>query len=455
MNKNIVPALCLLLTTLISVPAVVPVYAKDAQASPAINENELFGATDTTMVDAKEVVNNASIIEENTEKKKTSISGELTTVADFTASRDYIEDGNDTQNRYFTYIAGNLMLDARLKQGVKGFANLETQYYSQTGTTLVNIRELFLDFNAYHRVYFRAGKQVLQWGRCYLWNPTDLINVEKKPFIQKVGYREGAYGLKYHVPFGTTANIYGFLDSGNAADINSTAVAVKVDVLVGKTEMALAGWTKKGFIPVYGYDFSTRVFGLDILGEAAFSYGDNRERMIIENGMLSKAKKKDEWVTKASVGFGRAFDCLNVPDRINVITEFYYDQNGYNDNVLSDPKSYSLANIPGNLSLYWPVDTKKNYIKANDLYESNYFSQRYAALFVSVSKFIISDMSLSTNIISNLIDGSGMVSTGLSYRNMNDFIWGLTLIGYYGGADAEYTFNNSAIGVRMNFGITF
>jgi hypothetical protein len=47
-------------------------------------------------------------------------------------------------------------------------------------------------------VYFRAGKQVAQWGRCYLWNPTDLINVEK-PFYSEDIFARGNLRLKMSI----------------------------------------------------------------------------------------------------------------------------------------------------------------------------------------------------------------------------------------------------------------
>ncbi|MEI7529016.1 MAG: ATP-binding protein, partial [Elusimicrobiota bacterium] len=236
-------------------------------------------AAELEMFSSSEVVTQPAAAPAEAEEKKTlGFSGEALSVLEDVV---YSTAAGNSLN---SYVVGNLMLDARLKNGVKAFANMETSYYSRTRQTASVLREAFLDFNLGRRVYFRTGKQVLQWGRCYLWNPVDLINVEKKTFVRKIGYRDGAYGLKFHVPFGTDYNIYGFVDTGNAAEDRDLGGALKFELLTGRTEMAVSGWAKRGRRPVFGYDLSSRLGDVDIAGEVSLARRDNTH-FIRDNGV--------------------------------------------------------------------------------------------------------------------------------------------------------------------------
>ena len=408
-----------------------------------IDENEMFSSSG--------IVTQAATSAPAPEAKKTiGFSGQFTSVTEdvgvSTASRDSLN----------SYTVSNVFLDARLKNDIKAFANLEANYQPQSKTTEFDLREMFFDFNIEHRVYFRTGKQVLQWGRCYLWNPTDLINVEKVPFIRKIGYREGAYGMKFHIPFGAEYNIYGFLDTGNALSPDDLGGALKYEFLTGRTEMAFSCWAKNNFNTVYGYDFSSRLDDVDILGEFAVSKGDNVLRMTEENGALVARRDNDDYAPKASVNFSKGFRVGNFNDRLTVSTEFYYDRLGFDENIFKDNNVYPFASpvyLSGNTFLIG--GTKKEFLLLNGLYNPDYLSRYYGAMFITLNRFIISDMTLNLNYIRNFTDGSGVLSTGVTYTNINDFTVGLLLNSALGDANGEYTFSKVIYDVQLTFGISF
>ena len=396
---------------------------------------------------------------ENKGKKSFNISGELSSVNEHSTLKD-LSNPDKSANKLSNYMVANLLFDARLTKGYKGFINYETQYVSQTRNTTYLLREMFLDFNISNRVYFRTGKQILQWGRCYLWNPTDLINVEKKMFIQKIGYREGAYGIKMHIPSGTKWNIYSFIDTGNADNTDNIAGALKFEFLYGrKTEMAFETWSKKGYKTVYGYDFSTRLSGIDLYGESSISYGDNYDRMKEESGILLKYRVDNEWVNRTSIGFSRAFDAGDINDRIRLTGEFYYNQAGYADNLAKDESVYgydipTLIPING-APVLKTAGTKREFLFYNNLFEMNNYARYYAAVFISFSRFIITDMALNVNLISNLVDNSCILTTGISYQNINDFRLNFNIYSFLGKEAGEYNLFNSAPAGQLTFGIVF
>lgn len=421
----------LLITLLL---AAVPAYAGDSAA-----EEEMFSSAEMATQAAA-----APGAEED--KRSLGFSGEVLSVM-----QDVVYSSNSA-GTFDSYIVGNLMLDARLKNGVKAFANMETNYSPKSDETKSVLREAFVDFNLDHKVYFRTGKQVLQWGRCMLWNPTDLINVEKKTFIRKIGYRDGAYGLKMHMPFGTKYNIYGFVDTGHAQEDRDLGGALKFEFLTGKTEMAFSGWGKRGRRSVFGYDVSSRLGDVDVAGELSVASGDNTRFIRESGGKLYSYLKDDEWPLKASVNFSEGFRLGNFNDRLTVATEFFYNQTGYTKSPFKDRGAYAFT---GPLSLLLPAGTKTQFLAANGLYEPNYMARYYGAVFTTVSRFIITDMTLNLNYIQNLNDNTGVLSAGTTYKNINDFSAGALVSAYLGPRGGEYTFAGARFMAQLTAGISF
>ncbi len=442
----------LLIALLLSFLPVIPLFADEEP----INEEELFSNPDT-VVDSKKYEKNN--LDEDRNKKRMALSGEVLSVNQYTPTRGYADSLNDGENDFRPYIIGTLFTDLRLPSDVKGFGSFEVLHEAREDQTDFSMKELFVDFNIGRAVYFRTGKQVLQWGRCYLWNPTDLLNIDKQTFITRIGSREGTYGVKVHVPFGTKVNMYGFADTFKADDVSEIAGAYKLEFLAGNTEMAFSVWGKDGYNPVYGYDFSTRILDIDIVGEASLSHGSNLRKIEENGGVLTAERDNETWVPKASIDFGHAFDFNNQPDKIQINLEFFYNGDGYRNNIFRDEKTYVFdkpvtVEVDKN-KLTLPAGTKTMYLLGNNLYDANYFSPYYAALFTTINKFFTSDFSLKMNLISNILQESFIAGIGLSYANINDFKAGIEVYSFIGSKGTEYTLAGNAAQVVLTAGIVF
>jgi hypothetical protein len=421
-----------------------------------VNEDEMF-SDPNTVLDSKKFEKKK--VDADTDVKKIGISGEITSVLPYTLTRESVMDKNLNGNLFDPYIDGVLFTDIRLPARTKAFGNFELQYNSREDVTTAGVRELFVDFNFGGKVYFRTGKQVLQWGRCYLWNPTDHINVENKTFEEKIGSREGGSGLKMHIPFGTVVNIYGFIDTLNAENINQVGGSYKMEALLGSTEMALSIWGKKENHPVYGYDFSTRILSIDIMGEASASYGSNMERVVEQNGILTTERRDKRWVTKASLDLGHSFDFGDQADKVQVNTEFFYNGDGYEKDYIRDETVY-LYDEPVTLeedgeTVTIPAGIKAHYLLGKGLYEPNYHSPWYGALFITVNKFFRSELSLKLNLISNIQQASFIAMTGISYADINNFKAGITFYAFLGKDNTEYTFHKNSGVIQLTAGVIF
>lgn len=422
--------------------------AQQDTTTEQVDEDALFS-------DQQTVLDSSTYVQDDVDASQHSthlgFSGQLNSVAAYDVTRNSLADGNLKGNSLTPYVDALMHVDARLPTGVKAFGSYELLYDAGEGDSNFYVREMFLDFNINSRVYFRSGKQVLQWGRCYLWNPTDMVNIEKKSFETKIGEREGGYGLKAHIPFGTRANIYAFLDTYRVNDVDQIAQALKFEFLLNTTEMAFSVWNKKDYKPVLGYDISTRLGKFDILGETSFSYGSNTDKVRVitvptaEGTMksLETYRESGGLVAKASVNAGRAFDVGDEQDKVQVNLECFYNGDGYSNNYFSDDDADEFVMDP------------VAFFMANNLYQPHHYSRYYAALFTTVNKFLHPDIALANNVVSNLEQQSFTVSSGLTYTDIHNFQAKASCSLYLGDKDTEYTFMNNALSFNVSAGFGF
>jgi hypothetical protein len=424
-----------------------------------MNEDEMFSDT-SVMRDSASVVKSASSLG-NVDSTTASFSGQITSAVGGTLSDDFFGDPNKDGVDPLALTVGDLILDVRLPLGVKGYANTEFTWLADSSKAFMQLQECFVDVNIAKKAYFRIGKQVLQWGRGEVWNPTDLINIEKKPFQKDLGAREGSYGIKMHIPFGTKWNIYGFVDLNDVTAVDSVAATMKLEGLFGGTEAAIALWKKPSKDPVVGIDFSTSLLDFSITGEVSLTSGNNYyipDRFEAGKSLKMKTLDKDV-VARLCIGASRFIDLLGVDDRMIVHGEYYYNQAGFDGNKI---KEYGIGDLLGDIKkgdfgsgmdnlemqrILW------NQIAA--IYEPNNHSRHYASLSASISKFIISEITLSCKGVVNMNHGSGMIVTGLSYYNMYNYFLGLEVTTNVGSQNTEYNFMGNRMSVNLYTGIAF
>jgi hypothetical protein len=134
---------------------------------------------------------------------------------------------------------------------------------------------------------------------------------------------------------------------------------------------------------------------------------------------------RDQLVAKVDVGLSRSFDALDVQDRIMVNVEFFYNSDGYSQNMLQVP---GFLPFPGLSTGY---------------FQSGYYGQWYGAMFVTISDFGSTNMTLALSGLANFSDLSGTALAGLSYSPVNNFTLSLQLGSNLGEGNREYTFSNT------------
>jgi hypothetical protein len=435
----------------ICVSGVLLLNTNRACAEDTTDEDQLFSGGNT-VVDSDKVVDNST--GDELKQKHIGFSGTInakSTYSSYDSSYDWPGAGDPNQD-ILNQITADLWVDIRLKKGVKGFLCLGVEYYpmlsdeikTQLGVTSlapdhlnIGIKEFFVDANWKNKVYFRTGKQVLKWGQGYFWNPTDLINVEQKDFLNMNKIRAGTFGTKIHIPSGVKANTYFFIGMNEATETQDISLAAKYEFLVKNTEMSFSTLLQNGNPPVYGFDITGRIFNLDYRGEISLSDGANTT--VLDYDTLLPGSKSGELIPRACIGFTKFFDTGDIKDRVMLTGEFYYNQAGYDQNIIQQIGSNPIA---------------KGIYRVN--YEPFMNSKYYFAVFSSISKFIVSDMTFNFNGIMNLVDNSATLSAGISYNpSMSDIGIDFNISGPIGAQYSEANISGNRLTVNLGTKIAF
>src|SRR5271157_273256 len=429
--------------------------AAGQQAAASSSENEFFGSADVEAKQgAAEKTNAAEAVE--VEKEKLGFSGQLQSLSAYTMTRSFVEGtaGVD-DNTFANSVLADFLVDARLPKSYRMFMDLNINYVPtgvpvpetfsgfppglpptltlvQSQTTLLDIKEVFVDFNFANTVYFRAGKQVLQWGTGYFWNPTDLINISHKSFTNLSALLDGVFGLRGDVTFSPAFHVYTFINLNGVQDLTDVAYAARTEFLAGKAELGLVGWYEYQKIPVFGADLTTPLFWeLNMTGEASMSYGDNQQKYDPVSGPYSVS---NQLVPKVDIGLSRTFDAFDVQDRVSVMAEFFWNSDGYSQNMFQ-----VLTGLP-NLGTFYSA-----------YYHAGYYGQYYGALFISIGSFGLTNMTLTLDGLCNFSDMSAIALVGLSYEPVSNFTLQVQVGSYLGADNGEYVISvNTTTGAITN-----
>jgi hypothetical protein len=434
-------------------------WAQNEGTGTTGSEDEFFGST---QVEASPGTAEKENVQQAIEKERVGLSGVLQANGTYNLTRNFINGSAGlSDNTLSNILQGDFLLDIRLQKSFRAFIDLSLGYVtggapvghtytlvlpfaaqppgtqilvSEDQTTLLGVKEIFVDFNIANAVYFRAGKQVLKWGTGYFWNPTDLINIEHKSFTNQGALLEGVFGFRSDVVFSPTAHLYTFLNMNGIQDVSNIAFAARTEFLVGTFEFGFSGWFKPSNIPVFGVDFTTGLFwNLNLTGEASFSWGDNQKKLGTDG--ITPYSVSDQLVPKVDIGLSRTFDAFDVQDRINVMAEFFYNGDGYDQNM------FQVLTTPTQLATF-----------LGGYYHAGYYGQYYGALFVTINSFFMTNLTLTLDVLANLSDFSAIPMVMLSYAPVNNFTLSFQVGAYVGADNREYTvsFNQTTGAVSNN-----
>lgn len=326
----------------------------------------------------------------------------------------------------------------------------------------LSVFELFTDLSIGDMLFVRAGKSTVKWGVGYFWSPADVINLEAIDVFNAEAQREGPLNIRLHYPLPSSQNnfyMYGILDenalgSNGLIGFEDTAVAAKLELLLGSYEMGIGGYYKystaeRGMLTLTG-----PLGDVDIFGEAMLSRGSAKSfvESIAANGTVTKVDEaviRDRFYASGSAGFIYRDGTRN----LNLLGQYYYNGEGYapddRDNLVSAGKTaLAIAALSS--------DTAKVASIGQALAGLIYGSGRHYAG-ASISKgelFGAEKLSASIIAIANLSDMSGLLRPSLSWELADRITMNFSPTFVFGPEDGEYAYMAQGDAISLSFGIT-
>lgn len=298
-----------------------------------------------------------------------------------------------------------------------------TPLYSPTLT----LTELHYSFDIGKTLFVRFGNQLVAWGPSKIWSVVDFINLQKADAFAGVDLRVGKPGLRLHLPL-PSSNLFAFADfSGTVAKVDnstkpwlvrelldSSNLGLRYDLSAFGFEMGLTGYAGMGVQGRGGLDFSGRLLGFTVYGEAAFL----------------PAYDAYDFSWSASAGLERK---VGDQRKVTLSGEFFYNSAG-----ADDESGYPAA---------W-----------TDLsFQPNYVGKYYAYAGLTWDDLFSDDLSTSLSALANLSD----MSASLRLTESAD-IPGLppfsVILGWTGGGpNKAYTYyaDNNAFSLTLQSRIEF
>ena len=144
-------------------------------------------------------------------------------------------------------------------------------------TPVFTLSEIHYSFDFSKKLFFRLGTQLTGWGPPGKWSPVDFVNQEKEDTAALVDKRTGRRALRLHIPF-ARGNLYAiadfsplFANTSEQFEVLNTNGGVRIDGTFAGFEFGLSAYGGRTAQARFGADFSGRLAGATVYGEAAWA----------------------------------------------------------------------------------------------------------------------------------------------------------------------------------------
>ncbi|MCF7934493.1 MAG: hypothetical protein K9L73_06845 [Spirochaetia bacterium] len=255
-------------------------------------------------------------------------------------------------------ISSRLILDARPSADTRFFLKADMAYpYTDR---LLSLKELFGDFDIDDRVFFRVGKQTLNWGVGYFFSPANLLNITDIDPADAEAELEGPLSVKMNMPIGID-NLYGYVIIPEASvDLMDLAYAIKYEKVIGSSEVGIGGYYTEDQAPSLMATLSTTTFGdIMLFGEVLLRYGSDATFItgITPPSTVNLAELPDDrFYGSATAGFmfSKSFDGSDLG--ISLTGQYYYNGESYDGadliavSFINSGAHYGAANLSVSLT---------------------------------------------------------------------------------------------------------
>ncbi len=427
-----------------------------------INESSLFGSGDGK----SDSDSSSDIVQDITDNQMNDLSSILLTSnsgVDFGGSFFFdtsafwtgfdIKDlaGSSITDTFSLDLGATVFLDARPDEDTRVFIKTKilSPFYTIDGTSqterrfedIVSIDELFADFNWNKEVFFRAGKQTVNWGVGHFFSPADLLSLSRIDPENPDADLDGPVALKVNYP--SKLNNY-YLYTVVPAEIDSysdIAIAPMAEFVIGNSEISLGAFYQYDKAPAGMTTITSAIGDVSVYGEGYISYGSDKT-FVIDDGGIKTTTYDAEVFLKGTVGASYSWSDDLSYYNLSFSGQYYYNGEGYFDSDLVNMTSPAILGLLASKS-----------ISKSDLSETG---QHYGAASINWREMWGSDFSLSIFFIENFSSYSGILKPTISWSGMENIDISLSVSSMFGDSGEEYSpaGNTSALSLGVSMGGT-
>ena len=406
-------------------------FAQETGGAIETDEDSLFGSTDSMF--SEPLV--SDVEETSVDISSSLLVSETVTIGgrysfsvlgrvnwdDWDAASTVLENLDDSTS-LSTALSSRLFFDARPNKDFRVFGKMTAAYPFATrpddpSTSLLNetrelqdvfhVEELFSDFNWNDTVFFRGGKQNMNWGVGYFYSPADLLGIAEIDPEDPEAEREGPVALKANIPLGIN-NLYLYALPAVADKPLDVGLAAKGELVVGAGELGAGVIYQRDIAPAGMATASFSVGDFDLFAEGVVSYGSNRTFVVESADILRVAAEQvtDKFFFNATSGFRWSHSPSESDSSVSVMAQYLYNGEGYSDpSIISDnPVGVATLLGSGNISITDLQSTGTHYVAGNLSWSDVFSSGVNAGVFW----------------MQNFTDISAMVTPSLTRTIVND-----------------------------------
>ncbi len=337
-------------------------------------------------------------------------------------------------------LGATIFLDARPDEDTRVFAkaDITAPFYTiqkvRAFEDIVTITELFTDFNWDNQVFFRAGKQTVNWGVGYFFSPADLLSLSRIDPEAPDAELDGPIALKVNYP-SLLNNYYLFaLVPEEVTSISEASIAPMAEFVIGNSEISVGAYYQYDKAPAAMTTITSALGDISIYGEGYLSYGSDKT-FVVKDGGFTTVSYDDTFFFKGTVGASYSWSDDLANYNFVFRGQYYYNGEGYED-PFTVVELTSLLNTGD--------------ILASDLVENG---RHYGAASATWREMWGSDFTFSLFFVENFSSFSGMIKPAISWGGFDDIDISLSLSRMFGDAGEEYSPKGSTAAVSLGVSI--
>ncbi len=339
----------------------------------------------------------------------------------------------------------SLFLDARMSEDTRFYTTLSISYPivgNATNNADFSLKEIFADITYNDVLFFRVGKQTINWGVGYFFSPADLLNLSDIDPLNATGDVEGPVAIKMNAPIGID-NLYAYIIlPPSLTDASDIAYAVKYEKVFSKTELGFGAYYRYDNPPAAMVTFSSGIGEIGLFGEAVLQYGSNKTFITGTSAPFGTITYDDKFFFLGTIGGNFTYSAPESDFSLSILAQYFYNGEGYANTDFYDGVPTLL--FSESITIKDILNPGMHYVASN------------------ISFTFTKNLSVSVLLLGNMTDFSGIVQPSITYNGIKNFKVSLSSGITYGKDGTEFTQDFTSLsdspwsispGVSITFGV--